>query len=133
MSRSIHVAVGLIRSGGRILLCQRSAEAKYPLKWEFPGGKVEQGETPEGALERELSEELSIDARTGRLYHRETSAYPDHGLFAVDYFFVDEWSGEPRNNVFADLRWVLPAEILELDILEGNREVCRRLAAGEDI
>ncbi len=129
MSGSIHVAVALVRRQGRILLCQRAATAKYPLKWEFPGGKVEPGETAIQALERELHEELSIRATAGELFHRQTSEYSDHGIFAVDYFFVDRWEGEPRNNVFADLRWVDPEDILSFDILEGNRDISLRLAA----
>lgn len=128
MSRAVEVAVALIRREGHILLCQRSATAKYPLKWEFPGGKVEPGETPEQALVRELEEELAIRAVAGELFDRQTSTYPDHGIFTVSYYFVDRWQGELRNNVFGDLRWVAPAELLSFDILEGNREICSRLS-----
>lgn len=132
MSDSIEVAVALMRRGRHLLLCQRSASAKYPLQWEFPGGKVEPGETAEAALMRELAEELAIRATPGALYHRQTSTYPDHGVFAVSYFIVEQWDGELVNNVFADFRWILPEELFDYDILEGNREVCRRLSETRD-
>ena len=61
------VAAAIIRRGDRILVSQRLTGKPDPLKWEFPGGKLEQGESPEAALERELREELGIETRTGRL------------------------------------------------------------------
>lgn len=127
----IDVAVAIFRGAdSAVLLCQRPPGKSYPLKWEFPGGKVETGETAEEALRRELTEELSITAEIGRLFHEEIAHYPVDGkTYRVRYFFVDTWEGEIQNNVFATLRWVPTTELEKYDILEGNREVVRRVIA----
>ena len=128
----IEVAVAILRrADSSVLLCQRPAHKSYPLKWEFPGGKIEFGETAEQALARELSEELSITAEIGALFHEEIAHYPADGkTYQVRYFFVENWEGEIQNNVFADHRWVPPKAIAELDILEGNWGVVERLEGG---
>ncbi len=129
----IEVAVGVIlRTNGAahdtsVLLCQRRRSSRYPLKWEFPGGKVEPGETAEACLRRELREELAIDATVGPLYHRQVSEYPDSGTFDVHYHLVEHFAGTPVNNVFETVRWVPLRELTAYDILEGNRDVTERL------
>jgi len=129
------VAVGIIRQNGLVLACQRKSTAAYPLKWEFPGGKIEPGESPAQALARELHEELGIHAIVGPEMHRQEWTYregardpDDDGAFRVHYFLVDAYSGEPVNRAFSDIRWVTPSDLLSMDILEGNREVTARLA-----
>ncbi|HUN67151.1 MAG TPA: (deoxy)nucleoside triphosphate pyrophosphohydrolase [Bacteroidota bacterium] len=121
------VAVGIVSLNGAILLCQRREGGRYGLKWEFPGGKAENGETPEECLIRELREELSIVPVVGSLFHRHQHRYPDGGEFDVYYFTVSSFTGTPANRVFASLAWVPPAELSGYDLLEGNREVARRL------
>ncbi len=123
------VAVGILRGDGKVLACQRKRDAVYSLKWEFPGGKVEAGETPSEALRRELREELGIEATPGAEIHRQEWVYPDgvadpkkDGSFRVFYFLVDRYTGVPRNNAFEQIRWVTIPELRRLDILEGNRE-----------
>jgi len=123
------VAVGILRADGKVLACQRRRNAVYPLKWEFPGGKVEAGESPAEALRRELREELGIEAIPGAQIHRQEWVYPDgvedpkkDGSFRVFYFLVDHYAGEPVNHAFEEIRWVTFAELRRLDILEGNRE-----------
>jgi 8-oxo-dGTP diphosphatase len=129
---SIGVAVAIIRrDDGRILLCQRPEGKSYPLKWEFPGGKLEPGETPEMALARELSEELEIELGETRLYLRRTIPYSDLRSYDLSYFIVESWRGTPRNVVFNDLRWIYTRELVEYDILEGNREICRILVEAD--
>jgi len=130
MSRAIEVAVALIRRGdGTLLLCQRPPHKSYPLKWEFPGGKLEPGESWAEALVRELREELSIEATVGALFHEETTEYAeDARTYTVRYYLIEDWLGEPKNNIFADLRWVAPGQLLDYDILEGNYPACRLLA-----
>ena len=123
----IAVAVGIIEQNGAILLCQRSSTMRYPLKWEFPGGKVETGESPEECLRRELSEELGINARVGLLFHRQRHSYPDSGVFDVHYHLISEFSGTLSNRVFAHLAWVPRRELSRYDILDGNREVVAKL------
>jgi 8-oxo-dGTP diphosphatase len=128
MSTPIAVAVGLlVRENGDILLCQRPPGKSYALQWEFPGGKVEPGETAAEALARELNEELAIEAEIGRLLHEQVSHYSDGGTFAVGYYLVEHWSGEMRNLCFNDFRWVSPADLTGYDILAGNRDFCARI------
>jgi 8-oxo-dGTP diphosphatase len=128
------VAVGIILRGGLVLACQRRANARYPLKWEFPGGKLEDGESPSDALVRELREELGIQAVVEREFHRQEWTYaegvPDpqrDGSFRVFYFLVREFSGRPVNNAFEQILWVHPTALVTMDILEGNREAVERL------
>ena len=121
------VAVGIIERDGRVLACQRKQGARYPLKWEFPGGKVEPYESPWEALVRELREELAIEATAGDEFHRQEWTYPESsddsshdGNFKVFYFLVRSFSGEPKNLSFERLQWVRPFDLLKMDILEGN-------------
>ena len=115
------VAVGIIRKNGTVLVCQRKKGARYGLKWEFPGGKVEEGETFEQCLKRELWEELSIRIRSIRKMEVQQSTYSDGGIFEVAYCDVSGYDGELKNNVFEQFRWVTVDELGKLDILEGNR------------
>lgn len=127
----IKVVVGIICSLSdqkQVLLCQRKADAKhYPLKWEFPGGKLEQGETPEHCLERELFEELELHPGIYELYHRQHHTYADNCTFDVFYYRVTKFSGEIVNHVFESFRWVGIEELPHYDILEGNNDVVKKL------
>ncbi len=93
------------------------------MKWEFPGGKIEPGESPQACLQRELREELAIEAEVGALIARVNHAYP--GGPAVDLWFyaVDSHQGTICNQIFAELRWVTINELDQLDLLEADRPV----------
>lgn len=128
------VAVGMIMRNGYVLACQRKRSARYALKWEFPGGKLESGETPEHALFRELREELGIEPREPQEFFRQEWIYTEgtdkpgqEGAFRVYYFLVREFSGEPVNHAFEQIRWTTPRQLQGMDILEGNREAIERL------
>ena len=129
-----HVAVGIIIRDGRVLACQRKRTARYSLKWEFPGGKIEEGETAREALDRELLEELGIEAIAAREFSQQEWVYPE-GMsnpnkdesFHVVYFLVDSFSGEPIAKAFEQIQWVTPTDLLEMDILEGNRSSIEQL------
>ena len=123
----IKVAVGIIMKDNKIFLCQRKSTARYALKWEFPGGKLEPNETPEDCLRRELHEELGINAEVGMLFLKQHYTYPDSGTFDVFYYLISGYTGELVNHVFAAFKWVLLSEISAYDILEGNKEVVRKL------
>jgi 8-oxo-dGTP diphosphatase len=122
------VAVAILRRDGKVAICQRAKEGRYGLKWEFPGGKLEPGETILGCLERELNEELSIRIRDVERVESAIWHYDDGGLFEVSYCHVRAFEGEPSNNVFEEVCWVTPGELERMDILEGNADIVKRLA-----
>lgn len=132
------VAVGIIMKEGEVLACQRRRSASYPLKWEFPGGKLEEGETPAQALLRELREELAIEAVIGPEFYRQEWVYADgvndagrDGSFRVFYHLIPYFVGRPVNRAFEQILWLSPGELLTMDILEGNREAVRLLVEHE--
>ncbi len=120
-------AVGILRENGRVLVCQRKKNSRYELKWEFPGGKVESGESVQDCVKRELREELSIDVETIGVMKSQVNRYDDGGLFDVTYCFVLQFSGRPVNNAFEEIRWVTLAELRSMDILEGNKPFVSKL------
>jgi 8-oxo-dGTP diphosphatase len=122
------VVAAAIERGGRVLICQRSPEKAFPLKWEFPGGKVEAGEDPVRALERELREELAIQARIGGEIARYEYCYPGRNPILLVFYRVGEFDTEPRNLIFQEIRWESPDKLPEYDFLEGDAEFVRRLA-----
>ncbi|HTY11837.1 MAG TPA: (deoxy)nucleoside triphosphate pyrophosphohydrolase [Bacteroidota bacterium] len=123
----IKVAVGIITLGSQILVCQRKKTSRYPLKWEFPGGKFEEGESAEQCLRRELREELSIEANVGTEFFRQQWDYPDSGSFEVYYHHIPSFSGTMRNNVFEQVRWIHSAGLNTVDMLDGNKEVVEKI------
>jgi 8-oxo-dGTP diphosphatase len=123
------VVAAIIRRGGHILICRRSAAAKWhALKWEFPGGKVEEGENPLEALGRELEEELEIGARIGDKVAQYEFSYPGKSPILLIFYEVTDFTGEPRNCVFEEMRWVAAGEMREFDFLEGDVELVKLLA-----
>ena len=123
------VVAAIIERDGRILICQRKPEQAHPLKWEFPGGKVEAGETPRDALARELAEELAIQAAIGDEITRYPFAYPGKKPILLIFFRVASFFGEPRNQVFEQMTWVTPARLPDYDFLEGDIAFIREVAA----
>lgn len=121
----IQVAVGIVERNGRVLVCQRKRGSRYELKWEFPGGKVENGEDPKTSLKRELSEELNITADVGEEIFQQRWIYPDSGEFELHFFTVQKLSGEPKNQAFEQILWASPEDLNKLDFLEGSKAVVR--------
>ena len=124
------VAVAILQKNGKVLVCQRKKGSRYELKWEFPGGKVENGEMVQDCLKRELKEELSILIGPIHKTEIESYHYEDGGKFEVHYCFVQNYEGELWNNVFEEVRWVTPKELQALDNLEGNWPIIKKLAEG---
>src|ERR1700742_1711093 len=105
------VVAALILDGEKILVCQRTKHQTMPLKWEFPGGKIEEGEQPRDALRRELEEELGIDAKIEDEVSRIQHKYPNGGAVELRFFTVHEYQGELENRIFKDIQWATPAEL----------------------
>jgi 8-oxo-dGTP diphosphatase len=123
----LQVVAAILEREGRILICQRRPEQSHSLKWEFPGGKVEPGETPEQALGRELQEELGIARAAGHEIDRYEYCYPEKNPILLIFFQVSRFEGEPQNLIFHDMRWEPAARLGDYDFLEGDTEFIRRL------
>jgi 8-oxo-dGTP diphosphatase len=125
------VVAALIWQNGRILICQRTRHQPMPLKWEFPGGKIEEGEQPRDALRRELDEELGIGAEIGNEVARIRHEYPNGNSVELRFFDVRAYSGELENRIFREIVWAVPADLAGYDFLEADRTLVRDLAAGK--
>ena len=125
------VAAALIERGGKTLICRRRPEQSHGGKWEFPGGKVEGGESPAEAARRELREELGIEAEIGPLAARYEYAYPGNEPILLVFFRVTEFSGEPDGAHFDEIRWARPRDFPGFDFLEGDVAFVRELAAAD--
>jgi 8-oxo-dGTP diphosphatase len=118
-------------SGVEVLICQRKADQPMSLKWEFPGGKIEAGESSEDALARELNEELGITAVIGRRVTRIRHKYRNGGTIDLQFFVVREFDGDLENRIFNDVRWAPLAELPEYDFLAADLGLIRDLSEGK--
>ena len=125
------VVAGLIFQDGKILVCQRTRHQTMPLKWEFPGGKIEEGEQPRDALHRELEEELGIDAHIGDEVSRIRHEYPNGSSVELRFFVVLEYSGRLENRIFREIRWAAAPELTSYDFLEADLQLVQDLAKGK--
>jgi 8-oxo-dGTP diphosphatase len=125
------VVAGLIVQDGKLLVCQRTRHQTMPLKWEFPGGKIEEGEQPRDALRRELEEELGILAAVGDEVKRIQHEYPNGGMVELRFFVVREFQREIENLIFKDVQWADPKDLPKYDFLEADLLLVRDLAAGK--
>jgi 8-oxo-dGTP diphosphatase len=125
------VVAALLVQKNKLLICQRNLTRDFPGKWEFPGGKIEPGETPEEALQRELQEELGIAAEIGGEVWRVEHQYSGHAPVHVIFFAVSRFEGAIRNRVFQRVCWTAPPKLLQYDFLEADCILVERLATGE--
>lgn len=125
------VAAIMIREDKKILICQRTKTQPLPLKWEFPGGKIEEGEEPKAALKRELEEELGIEAEIGPEVSRFVHHYRNGGGVELGFFLVTSYRGEIDNKIFKDVRWVDRQELPRYDFLEADIKLVKEIAAGK--
>lgn len=125
------VVAALIEKDGKLLVCQRTRHQTMPLKWEFPGGKIEDGEQPRDALRRELEEELGILATIGDELARIQHEYPNGSMVELRFYIVRQYEGEIENRIFRDIQWVAPKELPKFDFLEADLTLVKDLAAGK--
>ena len=118
----IPVVAGLLRKEKKILVGQRPENHSLAGLWEFPGGKIEIGESPEEALARELNEELGIEADIGQLKLACTHSYGDVGI-VIMFYEVNYWKGEPKAKHHLMLEWIYPQELKLRPIPEANKKI----------
>ena len=128
---TIQVVAALLYRENRLLVCQRKENGSFPLKWEFPGGKVERGEGNLAALCRELREELGIEVLSATEIFRHKHLYPDRTEVDLTFFRVDDYREPVANRVFQQILWIEVQRLKELDFLEGDLPLIEKLARQE--
>lgn len=129
------VVAAIIVQDSRILICQRRADKTFPLKWEFPGGKVELGESLTVALAREITEELGVQIEVGREVDRTLYRYAELSAPIEIVFFAARIADAAKiaevnaSEAFNQVKWVRPGELAQYDFLAANAEVIEKLAA----
>jgi|ERR1044071_3799123 8-oxo-dGTP diphosphatase len=129
----ILVVAGIMLQQDRVLICQRKADAAFPLKWEFPGGKVEPNEGLEDALERELDEELGIRIECPEEFRRYRHTYESGFEVELCFFLVSQYSGAIENKLFQEITWAKLTELSSFDFLAGDRGVIEALQEVENL
>ncbi|MGZ3524258.1 MAG: (deoxy)nucleoside triphosphate pyrophosphohydrolase [Thermodesulfobacteriota bacterium] len=128
--RTVIVSAALIIEQGRILVTQRKEESSHGLLWEFPGGKVKEGEDPREALRRELREELDVEAEVGMIFDAVFYSYPEYPILLLVYRCqIGKGSLKPIG--CHDLRWVSLMELLELPMPPADEPVRKHLGSFE--
>ncbi len=128
MKRCAEVVAALIWDEGRFLICQRPANKARGLLWEFVGGKVERGETKEGALVRECAEELAITVAPQGVFMEVLHEYPDICV-NLTLFNCVVAHGEPQLLEHNDLKWITPAEISDYDFCPADEKILKKIIA----
>jgi 8-oxo-dGTP diphosphatase len=131
MSAPVEVVAGIVVESNRVLLAQRSRHRSFPLLWEFPGGKVELGETGEAALAREFREELGIEIEATGIHSRIAYEGSEGRTMRVVFYRARRKNGDPMPLDVEAVGWFTPEEFMTLDIIPANRDVMRQL--GEEL
>ncbi len=123
----IRVVAGILRDNdGRVLIAERLGDHAFAGLWEFPGGKIKDGEEPLSALKRELGEELGISILEQTLLMRLDHNYADRSV-SIDFYLINEWSNTPEGRDGQALRWASPAALEEDCLLPADGPVIRAL------
>jgi mutator protein MutT len=120
------VVVGILEQDGRVLICRRRSDYVHALKWEFPGGKMELGETPRQALIRELREELGVESEPAEEITRYEVAYNGKQPIMLIFFRVPCWTGEIEDHIFDTILWEAWENLKDYDFLQGDARFISR-------
>lgn len=118
----ILVVAAIIKKNGRVLIAQRKEDCtREPNKWEFPGGKIEEGETPEQALIREVEEELGVEIKVGELFGESIKKYPDGKEIILSCYFAKlNKSAVPQSLGVKNWKWITIEEAVEYDFADAD-------------
>lgn len=122
----MRVIVGLLQRGDTCLIAQRLKADCYAGYWEFPGGKIEEGEDSASALQRELFEELGIQVISSKWFSCHTHYYPDKTIY-LEAWLVHEYKGEPFGKEGQEIKWVSLTERFFLPLLQASLPVFEKL------
>jgi 8-oxo-dGTP diphosphatase len=124
------VALAIIEKNGNVLICKRKKNGPFAGKWEFPGGKVENNETPDECLRRELSEELGIKTKVRKFLCSGTHDY-SHVSVELMVYLVDIQSGVIQLHEHEEIKWVPPGELPQYNFPEANTFIIKKLIEAE--
>lgn len=127
MKKDIYVVGAVMIEDGKILCAQRGPDKSLPLLWEFPGGKIEEGELPQEALRREIQEEMRCDIEIGEQVEHTVYEY-DFGIVHLTTFYCYLKSGEPTLTEHAAIKWLKPGELAELEWAPADIPAIEKLA-----
>ena len=128
----INVVGGLIIKNQKLLICQRTKNKDHGLKWEFPGGKIEDKETKEIALIREIQEELSITIQNYSFLTDYLYTYKDLDKHIhLNFYLISKYKGEIKNNLHNNLNWIEKEDLPSYDFLEGDKKIIDQITNNE--
>ena len=122
----VEVVAALIVKDGRFMICQRPANKKRALLWEFVGGKVEKGESKEQALVRECREELGVTVRPGALFCEVDHDYPDISV-RLSVYYADIVEGVPQKLEHNDIKWITTCEIPLYEFCPADKDILEKI------
>jgi 8-oxo-dGTP diphosphatase len=128
MNPVIRVTAAVIEKGQKVLVAKRKKGDRFEGLWEFPGGKIEPGETEQACLSRELYEEFGITSEIKSIFHRHIYSYA-HADIELITMKVNHLSGEFLLNDHDEIKWLTPVEINNLELVPADREIAKKLQA----
>lgn len=114
MKKDIHVVGAVIIEDGKVMCAQRGPAKSLPYKWEFPGGKIEKGESPQESLIREINEEMECDVKVGKQVEHTVYEY-DFGIVHLTTYYCELIEGKPVLTEHISIKWLSPSELGSLD------------------